>query len=276
MEELRRAIANQRGRDDFDRVDAPSVSVRVRRIPNGALAADVQLTSRDGSTSTRSIDGAETCSDLVRAAALTIALALEEDAASAKPVSPPPPVTPPVTERAEPLTPSLRSDHVVVTAAGLTSLGLLPRPGSGAGLMLRARIAENVWLSARGLGLPAAAMPNDDFAVNLLAGGAGACIEPFGSRSVAAVGCAHLVAGSFDVTRAKVLMTNAGVEPYLGASLSAGVRGRLYGPIHLEGAVDGQLPFIRPTYLASTCPVRGFEPSFAALALWLGAGMSFH
>jgi hypothetical protein len=61
---------------------------------------------------------------------------------------------------------------------------------------------------------------------------------------------------------------------YLGASLSAGARVRVAGPLTLEGAIDGHLPFTRPTFLAGTCPPTGFEPPFAALAVWIGAGIS--
>ena len=118
-------------------------------------------------------------------------------------------------------------------------------------------------------------MPNQDFSLALLAGGLGACVEPFGTGSVAAVGCGHLMGGAFDVTTAQVGMKSTAAEAYVAGALVAGVRARVYGPIHLEGAVDAQVPFVRPTYVTTECPPTGFEPPFVALALWFGAGASF-
>ena len=268
--ELRQAIASQLGRDDFDRADAPSVAVRVSRAADGSFAADVSVTTH--APSTRTIDNADTCSDLVRAAALSIALAIEKDAVERKPPPPPPP--PMTNERQEPPRGLLRNDRVAITASALTSIGLLPRPAAGGGAAVRVRVSDTVWISARGFWLPEASMPNDSFTMRLLAGGAGACIEPIGTTHVAAAGCGHVVPGSFDVTKANVGMRSTEPEAYVAATLSAGVRARLYGPIHLEGAADAQMPFTRPTYLTTTCPPTGFEPPFVALALWLGAGVS--
>jgi hypothetical protein len=269
--ELRAAIAAQIGRDDFDRSDAPSVSVRVRRSFDGSLAADVSVTT--SATTTRTIDNADSCGELVRAAALSIALAIEEDAAEPRPVPPPPSAAP--REEGQPrVEPPVRRDRVAVTASGLTSLGLLPRPAAGVGLAARARISERAWIGARSFWLPGATMPNETFALSLFAAGPGACVEPFGSTTVMAVGCAHVVGGAFEVTTTSVDMKSARAEAYIAANLSAGARARVHGPIHLEGALDAQLPFTRPTYLTTTCPPTGFEPPFVALALWFGAGVS--
>jgi hypothetical protein len=273
--ELRQAIASQLGRDDLDRPDAPAIVIRVKRASDASLAADVAITTREG-TSTRSIGGADTCSDLVRAAALSIALALDTEAQKKTEPKPPPPPEPPVTkERVESPAALARNDSAVVTASAITAIGLLPRPATGAAVNARIRVAGMTWLSARGFWLPEGTMPNNDFTMRLFAAGAGACVEPISSGGVAAVGCAHVVGGSFDVTKANVDMQSTGPEAYVAATLSAGARARIVGPLHVEGAVDAQLPFVRPTYLTTTCPPRGFEPPFMALALWLGAGMSF-
>ncbi len=272
--ELRAAIAQQLARDDFDRSDSPSVLVRVRRSFDGSLSADVSVTTT--MTSTRTIDNADTCADLVRAAALSVALAMEKDAAEPKPS----PVTTPVRpesgkERGTPESgPSLRSDRLAVTAAGLSSLGLLPRPAAGATLGIRGRVSDAVWISGRGFWLPGATMPNDAFSLRLYGGGAGACVEPFGSATVAAVGCGHLVAGVFEVPTHAVPLQSRDPELYLAATLSAGARARVYGPLHVEGALDAHVPFGPPTYLTAACPPTGFSPPFMALALWLGAGVS--
>jgi hypothetical protein len=269
--ELRNTIAGQLGRDDFDKADAPSVQVVVRRSSDGTFSGDVSVTT--SSTTTRTIDGADTCAELVRAAALSIALAIEKDASEAKPTKAPE-VFPPAPAETMPLGPSIERDRVAIMGSALTTVGLLPRPGAGVGLAGRVRVAERVWLSARGFVLPSTSMPNDAFSLALSGGGLGACVEPFGSRSVTAVGCAHVIGGAYAPTRDNVDLQNAKNEPYVAATLSAGARARVWGPIHLEGAVDGHLPFARPTYLATTCPPTGFEPPFMALALWFGAGIS--
>jgi hypothetical protein len=246
----------------------------VRRLEGGALAADVVSTAPDGRASTRTIeDPGGTCGDLVRAAALTIALAIEREVATRKPDPPPPPL--PVVPRETPAPPRmLREDHLVATASALTAIGLLPRPAAGAGLSLRGRISDAMWLSARGMWLPEGAMPNDAFALSLLAGGAGACVEPFSSGSVSAVGCGHLLAGTLDVARASIPMESERARAYVAASLSLGARARLVGPIHFEALADAHLPFTRPTFLTAACPQVGFEPPFVAVAAWLGAGVS--
>jgi hypothetical protein len=266
-EELRKLIVGQLGHDDFDRADSPSVTVRVRKsVTDGTSSADVSVTT--SMTTTRTIEG-DSCTDVVRAAALSVALAIEKEEAEKKP--PPPPITK-EDDRSGGV--SIRRDRVAITGSALTTVGLLPRPAAGAGVGARVRVSESTWLSARGFVLPGASMPNDSFALNLIAGGPGACVEPFGSTSVAMTGCAHVLLGSFDVTKTSVDMTNDKAEFFSAMSLSAGARARVAGPLHLEGAIDAQLPFTRPTWLTTTCPPTGFEPAFVALAVWLGAGIS--
>lgn len=269
--DLRGAIAAQLGRDDFERSDSPSVSVRVRRSFDGSLTADVSVTT--SMTTTRTIDNADSCDVVVRAAALSIALAIEKDAVEAKPPQTPP-VTPPPEQVGARIEAPIRRDRLAVIASGLTSLGLLPRPTSGVGLAARARVSDRAWISARGFLLPGAAMPNDAFALRLFAVAPGVCVEPFGGAAVMAVGCAHFAVGALDVTKTSVDMKSDKTEAYVAATLSAGVRARAYGPLHVEGMLDAHVPVTRPTYIATTCPPTGFEPSFVALALWLGVGIS--
>jgi hypothetical protein len=268
--DLRRAIADRLGRDDFDRPDAPSVTVRVRRTGSG-LAAEVSV----GNT-TRTIEEGDTCDDLVRAAALVVALSIEEDVKIQKtPKAEKPPESPPEIAPAARIVPAgIRDDAVVMTASALTTLGLLPRPSPGVGLGARIRLTGATWLSAKGFWLSDAAMPNDTFSLGLVAAGAGACAEPIAGGSVAGVLCGHVYGGSYGVTDTNLPLKNEASKPYVGASLSAGARARIAGPLHLEGAVDAHVPFTRPTYLTDACPVTGFEPAFVALGLWLGAGLS--
>lgn len=117
-------------------------------------------------------------------------------------------------------------------------------------------------------------MPNDTFSLRLLAAGFGACLEPLRADRIAAVGCAHALLGSYEVTEAAIAMRRGGAALYGGAALSAGMRALLAGPLHLEATVDAHLPFSRPTFLTEACPPSGFEPPFMALAVWVGAGVS--
>jgi hypothetical protein len=282
--ELRRAISAQLGRDDFDEPDAPRVSVRVRRGAGEALVAEVSVASGSAAPTTRTIEGGPSCGDLVRAAALSIALAIEADAVAppaalpepvdAAPPPPPPPSASP-DERAGVSAPAdLRRARVVLLASGLTSIGLLPSASAGGGGSARVRVAEGVWLSARGLFLPETRMPNDAFGMTLVAGGAGACVEPFGSNGVAAVGCAHVMAGSLAAVSPKLPLANGGAKPFGAATLSAGARARIAGPVTLEGAIEAAAPFAHPTFVTEVCPVSGFQQPFVALALVLGAGVT--
>jgi len=272
-DDLRRLISAQLGRGDtFDRSDSPSVNVRVRKASDGTLSADLSVTR--SMTTTRTIDSGESCADLVRAAALSVALAIEQEEEERRQKEPPPPPPPPPKET-EPLAPQeIRRDRVAITGSALTTVGLLPRPAAGVGVGARVRVSEAAWLSARGFVLPGASMPNETFGLNLITGGPGVCVEPFGSNSVALAACGHVVAGAWNTTKTSVDFPSKTDEVYVAATLSAGARARIVGPLHLDGAVDAHLPFTRPTFLTTTCPPTGFEPAFVALAVWLGAGIS--
>lgn len=282
--ELRSGITRQLGRDDFDASNAPRVSVRIRR-QGETLVADVTLVTLTATPSPRTIDGgAGTCAELVRAAALTVALALEAEALPTppKPAPAPPPPPLPVEAAAPPPAESassspardLRSDRAVVLASAISTVGLLPRAATGGAASARVRVTEMVWLSARGLFLPEARMSNDTFGMTLAAGGLGACLEPFGSRSVTAVGCAHVIGGSLAVVGAGVPMRDSGSKAFGAALVSAGVRARVIGPLAVEGAVEAAVPFAHPTFVTDVCPATGFQQPFAALAVLLGAGVS--
>jgi hypothetical protein len=163
---------------------------------------------------------------------------------------------------------------VLVLASGSTQVGLLPAASLGVGGAARVRLTERSWLSARGFYLPEARMANDAFGMTLAGGGAGACVEPIGTRSVAGVGCAHVLAGSLAVTSPHVAMDNGGAKPFGAASVSVGARARVLGPVVVEGAAEATVPFAHPTFLASTCPPTGFQQPFAAVALVFAAGVS--
>jgi hypothetical protein len=267
--ELRRALGDQLGRD-LAEDPTSGAAVRVRRLEQGALVVDVSVTTREG-MSTRTLGaGGDTCRDLVRAAVLTIALALEKEAPP--PAKPPPPVPPPDRDVARGERP-LRSDRFVTTVSAATAVGLLPRPGAGAGAAARIRVSEALWISGRGLWLPETTMPNETFSANLLVGGLGICAEPIGNARIVAVGCVHAVAGAYGTSAGRAPVAE-GDRGYAAGTLSAGVRARALGPIHIEAMADAHLPVIRPTILAAQCPPSGFEPPFAALALLAGAGVS--
>jgi hypothetical protein len=117
-------------------------------------------------------------------------------------------------------------------------------------------------------------MPNEAFALSLATGALGACIEPFSSMNVSAVTCGHVAAGLFDVVREDVPLESSRAKAYVAATVSAGARIKLSGPLHLEGALDAHVPFTRPTFLTAACPPTGFEPPFIALAAWVGGGVS--
>lgn len=156
---LRQTLVAQLGHDDFDREDAPNVHVQVRESEDGTLAADLSVTTTT-STTTRRIDNADSCADLVRAAALSVALAIERDASQKPPAKPPAPVA-----ARRPVETPMHDDRVAATASVLSSIGLLPRPAIGVGLGARVRVARRFWLSGRGFWLPEASMPNDTFAM---------------------------------------------------------------------------------------------------------------
>jgi len=287
--ELRRAIATQLGRDDFASDASPRIAVRVRRSAAGGLFAEISIArdvARDGGAggpiASRVIEGSS-CVELVRASALTVALALDSEERATDERAPPPSTT--TTTPAAPPPDALeggagagaieaRRDRAVVVASGMSAVGLLPRAGIGVGLHARVRASGPVWISARGFYLPEARMPDERFGMTLGAGGLGVCVEPLGSGRVAAVGCAHALAGSLAVTGATVGMASSTRELFGGASLSAGARARVAGSLTVEGSAEATVPFAHPSFVTDICPPTGFQQPFAALALLIGAGVS--
>lgn len=254
---------------------------------SGALRATLSIT-RAGRTTTRNLAG-DSCGDVVAAAAFVAALAIEEEKRRAAPppeASPlepsPPEASPPIPLPAEPSAdvrarapaPPVADDRVVLAAQGLATLGLVPSPSTGVGASARVRVASRTWLAARGFWVPRAAMFNDSFAVQLFAGGAGLCNEPFATQSVAAVFCGHVLAGSLDVVNARSALADAGSAFFAAAALSGGARARVAGPLHVEGLVEAQIPFNRATFVTTDCPPVGFQPAFAALVVGFGVGAS--
>lgn len=162
----------------------------------------------------------------------------------------------------------------MLLASGQTQLGLLPSASLGAGGGARLRVTDRAWVSARGFFLPETRMVNGAFGMTLAGGGAGMCFEPIGTRGVATVGCAHVLAGSLAVVSRNVPMANGGMKPFGAGALSAGARARVLGPVVVEGAVEATVPFAHPTFLTATCPSVGFQQPFVALALVFAAGVS--
>ena len=281
--ELRAAIVSHLGRDPFGEPNAPSVDVAIRK--GATLRAEITLVpAASGGNAppprTRTIEG-DSCTELVRAAALVAALAIEEDAQPSPPPAPPPPAPapapPPPIERDAPSPApngdSLRRASFVALASAMTSVGLLPAPGPGFSGVLRVRLAPELWLSARGLLLAPARMPDDTFSMSMFGGGAGACWEPGGSDRVAAITCAHVLGGSLRVQDASVAMRD-GSKGFAAASISGGARARIGGPVMIEATLEGIVPFAHPTFVTATCPPTGFQQPFAAVAFALGVGVS--
>lgn len=280
--ELRAAIVAHLGRDPFGDPNAPSVDVAIRR--EGTMRAEITVATKGAPPRTRTI-GDDSCAELVRAAALVAALAIEEDAKpSPTPAPPPPPPAPPPVvpepppdRDAPPAAPSgdsLRRARFVAIASATTAIGLLPAPGPGIGGALRVRLAPELWLSARGLYMSPARMPDDTFAMSLAGGGAGACWEPGGSDRVAAIACGHVLGGALAVSDPRVPMREAGSKGFAAATISGGARARVGGPVVVEATLEGIVPFAHPTILTATCPASGFQQPFAAVAFTLGAGVS--
>lgn len=252
--------------------DDATVRVAVRK-KDDALYAEI-VVERAGTPPRARVVTGDACADLVRASALVAVLALKQDEAPPPaPAAPPPPLPQTKEEAPTPATP-LRAASAVVIAAGMTSFALLPRPASGVALAGRLRVTESVWLSARGFHLPAVQTQDEAFALGLSGGGAGACVEPLGGASWAVNGCAHVMGGALSVSDVATPLRDDRTQAFLAASLGAGARGRLVGPLVLEGSVESMVPFRHPTFVTATCPGTGFQQPFATLALSLGVGVS--
>lgn len=268
---LRASIVEGLGREPPD--DA-TVRVEVRK-KDDALYAEI-VVERAGTPPRSRVVTGDACADLLRAAALVAVLALKQDEAPA-PAPAPLPAEPPASKEAPappaPVVP-LRAASAVVVASGMTSFALLPRPASGAALAARLRVTDAVWLSARGFHLPAVETQDEAFALGLSGAGAGACVEPFGGASWAANGCAHFMGGALSAADVATPLRDDRSQAFLGASLGASARGRLIGPLVLEGSIESMVPFRHPTFVTATCPGTGFQQPFATLALSLGVGVS--
>lgn len=224
----------------------------------------------------------DSCADLVRAATLTVVLALEKESARPRPpVEPPAKVTVPApaqarapeSERAAAL--PIRQDSAVVVASVMETLGLLPSAGVGVGGSARLRLG-GVWPSARVMFLPEARMPNDAFAVRLFAAGLGACVEPLGSAVWTLTACSHVLAGASSSRSLRDTLVADGSQAYVAASFAGGARARVVGPWTLEAGLETQVPLSRAYYVTTACPPTGFKQPFATMALSVGTGVSFH
>lgn len=276
--DLRREIVANAGRDDFDAADAPHVVVHVHRDAQGRLLADISVATGGAPPARRTIEAPhDSCEDVVRAAALAVSLAIEREPSADKPAPPEPPAPPPSTEpvdRGVEVPKAKPRETFVAMVTGMSSLGLLPQPTAGVGAQARIRMTERTWLSARGMWFPEARMPNDAFGMRFFGGGAGVCVDPTKLGAAAIDLCAHLLGGLLDVTTASVAMAGDDAKGFFGASLSAGARVRVAGPVTAGGGVEGILPFAHPTWLTAPCPQSGFSQPLAALALSLGVGLS--
>lgn len=271
-----RVAASLDAHDDAD----THAAVRIRRADGGALVAEASL-SRRGAVTARTIEGSEgECVELVAAAALTLGLA-----AGGKPAAPAPAPAPPAPPEAhEPARPDAPTSAPVVLgrerfgaiASGVASVGLLPRPQAGAHGDVRVRVGGPLLLSVRGLWLPEATPPNEAFALGLGAGGAGVCVDgPIGSDgALALVGCAHAMVGVLSARPVNQALASTDAAVWGAASASGGIRAKVGGPLVVAGDITAYLPVTRPTFLADTCPKTGFEQPFAALGIFLGAGLS--
>lgn len=275
-ESLRRETAAHLRRDPFDGDAAPVVVVQVKRR-EGGLVAEVTLTGHG----TRAIEGS-TCGDLVGAAALSLALAIDQDAPRVPPPrSEPSDAAPPRLEPSSvgprPEAPLLdqapRLPRVVATAQFASSVGVLPRAAPGVALSGRVRVDGPISVSARGQLYPEASLPNGAFSMRYWGGALGACADTFVlGRATTASFCAHAVLGALEVVHAST--PTSGSKVVSGAALSAGVDYRVVGPVHFDATAEGTLPFVRPTFATEQCPIVGFQQPFSTLAVLLGAGVS--
>jgi hypothetical protein len=287
-DQLGRRIAARIGRDPFADEAEKSVDARVEHTSDG-WRVEVRLLDRNGhviATREPLESNAADCSALSDAVVLSVALAIEPDAALPPPKPPPAPVSAPVVAPTCPApscpTPTcppclqLQTTHGTTRARAslraLGALGVLPAPAPGVSLGAEIDPDWGVTFGAAMLYLPE--VDNDDgtLAFGLSAVELSACPTLLESDSTSLQACLGFQIGSLHAV-AKALRP---VEPgdYLWLAPTLGPRSLLHvgGHAFFELGAGAAAPLIAHDFTVRGRPGSAYQPARIGLFGWVGLG----
>ena len=224
------------------------------------------------------------CTSLVSAAGLAIALMIDPDAVAAPHAAPPPAVPPP--SHPEPshelpvtLAPK-RAPSMTFFAGAVAAARVLPQAALGARLGVDLRLVEHVRAELSLSFLPEARqqLRGVDVGMGLTYGALGLCYEPLSEARVTLAACGFAQLGAMNATAYEPARTRDGelVWSAAGAGLRAGWV--LTEPLLLRVGVDGSVPLQRREYAVARASgpelVVFRDPAFAA-TLHAGLALRF-
>jgi hypothetical protein len=154
------------------------------------------------------------------------------------------------------------------------SLGILPRPTTGVGALVRYRVAKSWSLALGGDWLPPAS-ERGQFSMTLISGRAGACFDWIARETFGVSSCAHALGGALTVRDEAAHADRAGTEAWFAASLGSDVTTSLGSSWIFSTGLEGAVPFSRPIYRADGCPRVAFQQPAVVARIFAGLGASF-
>lgn len=281
--ELRAHVAETLGYDAFASEPGPALRGEIRR-ENQEFVASIELVLPNAAPERRELRAPiGDCVALSRSAALVIALAVEGANAPNPPPPPlpeasvpPPPAAPPRPDRYAPLEPSesgwSRSLDVIPVARW--SLGMLPRPTTGLGALVRYRVGGRWSLAAGGDFLPSAS-ERGRFSMSFVGGRAALCFDWLRAATFGASSCAAALGGALSIRDEAAHTPAAGTDAWFAGALGAEAIAFLGGRWVFSGGLEAAVPFERPIYRATGCPQVAFQEPFLVALVHAGLGASF-
>ena len=287
--ELRAQVAETLGYDVFGADTGPSLHGEMRR-DGDAFVVSIELEFADGTPERRELRApVAECASLSRAAALVIALAVEGATPPPKP-EPTAPKAPNPPKASAPTAPTLHpfgdaaapreparsgwSHALDVLAVARWSLGVLPRPTTGLGALARYRLGGR-WSLALGGDLLPRASERGRFSMGLVGGRASACFDWLRLDTFGAASCASALVGALTVRDEAAQASRAGTSIWSAGALSAEALAFLGSSWVFSAGLEAAVPFERPIYRASGCPLVAFQQPWLVAGLHAGLGTSF-
>jgi hypothetical protein len=285
------------GRSPFAADAARSVDAYVTRDERG-FRAEIYARGRDGALegSRELISDAPDCASIEAAGVLALALAIDPDAGARPPPAPAPPLAPP---RAPPPDPGLAlpaplpawvawappeappepapaafgpSGVAVHTGLGL---GLLPGVAPAISLAARLAVARSVQVSGEALWMPEARASDARFAFGLSAFALGACGSLLRRERVDLAACGALWGGAVHAVVYGLTPTGPGDRAWAAAEVSARLRIRVIGRLHVEVSTPVLVPLVRQPFTVTGLADPVFQQAPVALLPTVGVGASF-
>jgi hypothetical protein len=256
--------------------------------PDSAFVAQLEMRDQAGASlgSRRVASEAASCTSLVAAAGLAIALMIDPDAALAPPSAlappppPPPPPAPSKTSVASSREPAMRAPQLTFGASALVAARVLPQAAWGVRLGAEQKLLARVHaeLSLSFLPQVRQELRGVDVGFGLTYGSLGICYEPLAAARVTLAACGFGQIGAMSVNAYEPARSRAGQLPWSTAGVGLRAGWVLAEPLLLRAGVEGTLPIQRREYAVARATEPALvvfrDPAFAA-TLHLGLALRF-